>query len=56
MTTDDLELLSGMWIAFADDLERWARAFAGLDPDSERAIRRLAHAIKTRAATLTEVP
>ncbi len=57
MTADDLELLRGMWIAFADDLARWARAFGGLDPDSESAILRLAEAITTRAATLTdEVP
>ena len=56
MTTDDLELLRGMWAACVDDLERWAKAFESLDPGSQRKIIRLIEGIRTRAATITEVP
>ena len=56
MTDDELEILRGMWAECADDLDRWARAFAKLDPGSEYIIRVVEQLVLDRLAQAKTPP
>jgi len=50
MTADEWDVLISQWLDCADDLERWARAFATDDPESADELRLRAQEMRTNAS------